>query len=251
MTENAVRLAVVNTPFDSGLLEHLLTDFGRQTGIQVTIHSDDDPFARALSVEADLIIAHYGKAGMAEFVSEGYGSWPKMVFSNQAVLIGPKNDPAHVADSASLSLAFRAIAESKQTLIANNNQGISELVALTSTVADQQLDGKWYRNLGVSKSKAIKAAEKQHAYVIWGAVPFLKFQQTHETDMKILFSADPSLQRVMAITRVSAEHFPQVNGSGAKKLESYLLSNAVQAQVVDFRMPDSEHQLWWPAARHN
>ncbi|WP_043888048.1 hypothetical protein [Methylophaga thiooxydans] len=246
-----VRLAVVNTPQDSGLLTYLLAEFEAQTGHQVIVEKSDDPFAIALAGNADMIISHYGKAGMAEFVADGYGSWPNMVFANQAALIGPKNDPARVGDSSSLAEAFRAIANNGQTLIANNNGGISALTELVSTASGLSLDSDWYRDLGVSKGRAIKVAEKEHAYVIWGAIPFLTFQAKHHTEMAILFSADPLLQRIMAITRPKPEHFPATNTKAAKILETYLLSTATQTKIMRFRAAGSDHQLWWPAGRHN
>jgi len=246
-----LRLAVVNTPNDSGLLDYLLADFTLQTGIELNIHSSENPFARGRAGEADLILSHYGKVGMAEFVTDGLGSWPKMVFSNQAVLIGPADDPAQVSRHQNLADAFKAIAAHKQVLIANNTAGILRLTKLAAESAGQDLDDDWYQDRGVSKGRAIKMAEKEHAYVIWGAAPFLKFQQKHHSNMKIVLSADPLLHRMMAITRVSAEHYPNVNDAAAKHLETYLLSSEAQEKVIRFRMTGSDQQLWWPAARHN
>lgn len=249
--EQTVRLAVVNTPNDSGLLSYLLADFEATTGLHVEIHSSEDPFDQAMAGKADLVISHYGKSGLEKFVTEGYGSWPNMVFANQAVLIGPEDDPAGVKATKSLAEAFSSIANSGHTLIANSNEGINELTALVSTLAGLDMDEAWYQDLGVNKGRAIKAAEKEHAYVIWGAIPFLKFQAKHDTDMVIVVSADPLLQRVMASTRVNKKQFPDVNDIAATELEDYLLSTDTQAKVMSFRVTGSERQLWWPAARHN
>jgi tungstate transport system substrate-binding protein len=48
----------------------------------------------------------YGKRGVDRFVLEGYGTWPKLVFSNQAVLIGPKDDPAKIRGLSSVASAL-------------------------------------------------------------------------------------------------------------------------------------------------
>lgn len=250
-SQQTVRLAVVNTPEDSGLLAHLLTDFEAKTGLKVQIHSSDDPFSQARAGNADLVISHYGKTGLEQFVSEGYGTWPKMVFSNQAVLIGPKTDPAQVSQTHSLAEALLAIATSENTLIANKNEGISELTTLASTAAGLDTQNAWYQDIGVSKGQAVKAAAKEQAYIIWGAIPFLKFQAKHYTDLAILFSSDPILQRVMAITRVNDGLSPDTNHVAAEQLETYLLSTEAQAKVMSYRVTGSDIQLWWPAARHN
>lgn len=246
-----VHLAVVNTPYDSGLLTFLLEDFESQTGIHVTVQSSEDPFHFARDGKADILISHYGKAGMAEFVSEGYGSWPMMVFSNQAALIGPEDDPAGVRQTSSLREALKAIAAGGHTLIAHDSEGINELTHLAALVAALPIGGDWYQDSGLSKGKAIKAAEKAHAYVIWGAIPFLKFKANHDSSMEILLSSDPLLQRVMALTLVNSELFPNVNREGAEKLADYLLSAETQAKIIRYRVPGSDLQLWWPAARDN
>jgi len=249
--ESEVRLAVVNTPHDSGLLTFLLEDFETQTGMRVTVHSSEDPFPVARDGKADMLISHYGKAGMAEFVSAGYGSWPKMVFSNQAALIGPKDDPAGVRQTSSLGEAFKAIAESGNTLIAHNSGGINELMHLARLVAGMSVGGTWYQDSSLSKGRAIIAADKAHAYVIWGAIPFLKFKTNHDTNMEILFSRGPLFQRVMALSLVNAEFAPNVNREGAEALADYLLSAETQAKITRYRVTGSDHQLWWPAARDN
>ena len=59
--EYVVRLAVVNTPQFSGLLDSLLPEFERQTGITVDVYSGSDAYREARSGQADLVISHYGK----------------------------------------------------------------------------------------------------------------------------------------------------------------------------------------------
>lgn len=249
--QDTVRLAVVNTPFDSGLLDALLPAFTAETGLNVEIYSGNQVFEKARQGSADIVIAHYGKSGMAEFVQENRGSWPQMVFANQAVLIGPAADPARVSETHSLLDAFAAIEQSGQTLIANNNEGISELTATVLAMMGHEAEPDWYQDVGVSKGRAIKAAEKQGAYVIWGAVPFLKFQQKHQSDMQILLAADPLLQRVMAISRVLPSATIEVNEAGGKALAAFLLRPDTQAKIMQYRQPESDKPLWWPAARHN
>lgn len=47
--ENVVRLAVVNTPQFSGLLDSLLPEFERQTGITVDVYSGSESWRRSSS----------------------------------------------------------------------------------------------------------------------------------------------------------------------------------------------------------
>jgi hypothetical protein len=48
--------------------------------------------------DADLVISHYkkddGRTSTKRFVMTALGHWPKMLFSNTAVIVGPATDPA-------------------------------------------------------------------------------------------------------------------------------------------------------------
>lgn len=89
-----LRVAVVNTP--DVLLDELIPTFERITGYDVTLEIGEDAFAVARAGRADLVIAHYGHADTRAFMEEGLGRWPRMVFSNQAALVGPSTDPAGI-----------------------------------------------------------------------------------------------------------------------------------------------------------
>src|SRR5262245_15403893 len=89
-----VRLAVVRTPDDSGLLRYILPDFEKQTGYRVQVQAaTQDVFDIARQGGADLVIAHYGFEEVERFVMQGYGLWPRPVFANQSGLFGPAGDP--------------------------------------------------------------------------------------------------------------------------------------------------------------
>lgn len=107
-----VRIAAVNTPEPSGLLQDLLAIFKSETGNEVAISSSREPYEVAKKCGADLVLSHFGHHGIEEFVEGGYGRFPRPVFANQAALIGPKADPAGIRDMPDAVEAIRKIAES-------------------------------------------------------------------------------------------------------------------------------------------
>jgi len=250
--DKIVRLAVVNTPADSGLLSSLLPDFEQQNDMIVQVYSGNDVYDKARAGQADLVISHYGKDPLEAFVMEGYGSWPRIVFSNQAALIGHKSDPAKVREVTTVAEAMRRIADTRTPFVANNSESVSYLteVALAS-IGDPDPVG-WYLDSGLSNGQAVMAAEKHKGYVIWGAIPFLRFLSQHRgSEMEILVAEDPALQRIMAATVVNSDKVSGVNTRGAEALIDYLLMPRVQAQIAAYRTPGSDAQLWWPAGRDN
>lgn len=246
-----VRLAIVNTPKFSGLIDALLEDFKSSSGLQVTVYAGSDVYERARAGEADIVISHYGKAEVERFVLDGYGSWPRTVFFNQLVLAGPKSDPAGIRSLASASEAFSRIAKAKAPFVANNLPGIAYLTNLLWEAAGGPDKSGWFLETEAAKGKAVELAESKQAYVIWGALPLLRYKSQHDSEMEIMVAADPVLQRVMAAILVSPDKVPGVNSAGAEALQKFLLEPRTQAKIAAFRSPGSDLQLWWPAGRNN
>ena len=247
-----VRLAVVNTPQFSGLLDSLLPGFERQTSIRVEVYSGNDVFSQARAGKADVVISHYGKQGVERFVTEGYGTWPKIVFSNQAVLIGHRSDPAGVRGMTSLAAALERIADTGAPFVHNDIPGIDYLTEIALESAGQPDRAGWFMDSGHARAAAVLLAEENKGYVVWGAFPFLRFDSRRESSqLEILVAADPSLQRIMAAIVVDPGKVAGVNAKGARALVDYLLSPRTQAQIAAFRTPGSDLQFWWPAGRNN
>jgi tungstate transport system substrate-binding protein len=246
-----VRLAVVNTPQYSGLLDYLLPDFEAESGLTVEVYSGNDVHQQARAGKADLVISHYGRHEVESFVLEGYGSWPRIVFANQAVLIGPKSDPAEVRGLSSASEALRRIAKAKVPFIANSSRGKAYLTSILWEAAGRPAKDDWFVDTDrVNVATAVLAEEKK-GYFIWGAYPFLRFAEQRDTGLEMLVSADPILQRIMAAMIVNPKKVEGVNAEGATALRDYLLSPRTQARIAAFRSPWSDRQLWWPAGRDN
>jgi tungstate transport system substrate-binding protein len=250
-SRKVVRLAVVNTPQYSGLLAFLLPGFETATGMTVSVYSGNDAFQQARNGKADIVIAHYGKKEVEDFVLEGYGSWPKMVFANQAALIGPKSDPAGIRGLSSASEALSRIASAKVPFIANPQPGVEYLTSILWEAAGRPGKGDWFVETDRVQVAVALLAEEKQAYFIWGAYPFLRFAGRRESKLEVLVSEDPLLQRTMAAVIVSSEKIEGVNVEGATALRDYLLSPRIQARIAAFRSPLSDRQLWWPAGRDN
>lgn len=249
---NVVRLAVVNTPQFSGLIESLLPEFEAAQGLRVEVYSGNDVYSKARAGKADIVISHYGKKDVEPFVTQGYGRWPKMVFANQAVLLGHRSDPAGVRGSRSIAEALTRIAAAKAPFIHNDLSGVGYLTEIALESIGQPDRTGWFIDSGHAKEAAILLAEEKKGYVIWGAFPALRFnEQRDSTELEILVSDDPALQRVMAAIVVNPDKVPGVNTKGAEALLAYLLAPGTQARIAAFRAPGSDRQLWWPAGRDN
>ncbi len=226
-----VRLAVVNTPQFSGLIDALLPDFTAETGYAVTVVSGTDVYDRARAGEADIVIFPYGKAEVERFVLDGFGRWPRMVFSNQLVLIGQRAIRPILKDFTSATEAFRKIAATKSPFVPNALPGITYLTDVLWHSAGEPDKQGWFLEATEMKGRAIGFAEEKGAYVIWGALPFLRYKGKHSSEMEVMVSSDPLLHRVMASIIVNPEKIAGINSAGAEALQKYLLSAKTQARL--------------------
>jgi tungstate transport system substrate-binding protein len=248
---DALRLAVVNTPKFSGLIDDLIADFKAAGGGEVTVYGGSDVFEKARAGEADLVIAHWGKAEVERFVLDGYGSWPRMVFSNQLAIVGPASDPAGIRGLTDAAEALKKIASVKAPFAVNAIPGITYASDILWRAAGSPEKGGWLLDPGVAKGQALKFAEEKGAYTIWGALPFLRFKAKHASTLELMVTADPFLQRVMAAIAVNPDKVPGVKAKLADAFVAYLTSPRGQARISAFRSHGVEAQLWWPAGRHN
>ncbi|MBI1788944.1 MAG: hypothetical protein HYR60_15535 [Acidobacteria bacterium] len=243
---NLVRLAVVNTPAESGLLSDLLPDFERQTGLQVDLYAGSDAIVRARNGQVDLIISHYGHADLESFMMDGLGLWPRPVFANQQAIIGPSSDPARVANLQDAVEGFRRIAESKSPYVVNNGAIPKYVEDVLWEAAGRPPKEAWYIDLGLNADNgAQQQAAQRGAYLIFGLVPFLQFQRQTGVDLRALLVNDSVLSRTMVSVVVKPEKFPQANTAGATALQSYFLRPSTQARIRAYRLPGLDHALWW------
>jgi tungstate transport system substrate-binding protein len=246
-----VRLAVVNTPLQSGLLASLLPAFEKASGYEVRMYGGSDVIAVAERGEADLVIAHLGKAGVQSFVSRGLGAWPHTVFSNQMVLVGPAADPAGIRGMTDPFAAMRRIAERRAAFVCPADAGGRYLCELLLAGAGNPDRGTWYLQSDQSKGQAMRQAGERGASTVWGSFPFERFRRAHDSKLQVMVWNTPVFHRVMATIVVNPEKYPGANAEGARALEAWLLSPSVQAAVAAYREEGLDRQTWWPAARSN
>ena len=252
--QRVLRVAVVNTP--DVLLNELMGTFERAAGYQVTLQITEEVFELAREGKADLVIAHWGHAGTQAFMEEGLGRWPRMVFANQAVLVGPSSDPAGIRGLTDAAGAIARIAERGGEFFVNNARTERYMADVLWRTAGSPPKNRWQVDLGLADQTAIEMAEQRGAYTLWGLVPFVRFleqrrQQGRPAAMEPLVLRDPILQRVMVSIVVNPARVRGVDQEGAIAFERFLLDPSTQARIRAFRHHGLTDQTWWPAGRNN
>jgi len=276
---STVRLAVVPSPDETGLIDRLLPDFERESGYRVDVYSGEDLYDVARAGRADLVISHYGHSGTEAFMTEGLGLWPRAVFGNQIAVVGPTSDPAQIRGLDDAGEAFRRIAQSgpRSRFVSNNSAILKYMETMLWEAAGRPPKDSWFFDRGLSEADGLALAARIKAYYIFALPPFLRWQQECldklqgnsrdrlrarpitppddsedlPCDMEALLLAGPMPHRIMVSIVVNPQRVPAVNPSGARALQEYLLRPAVQARIERFRDPRSGHQIWRGAGFHN
>ena len=252
--QRTLRLAVVITP--DVLLDSLIQTFEAESGYHVVMQITEEVYDLAREGKVDLVIAHYGHRGTEPFMSEGLGHWPHMVFSNQAVLIGPSSDPAGIRGLTDAAEAISRIAQRGGEFLVNNAATERYLGEVLWQAAGAPPKRGWQIDLGLRDQPAIEMAAQRGAYTVWGIIPFVRLQQQRleqqrPLGMDALVIGDPLFQRVMVSIVVDASRIPGVDEDAARAFEHFLLEPRTQARMRQFRHHGLSVQTWWPAGRNN
>lgn len=246
-----IRVVAVPIVQNSGVISDLLSDFEKQFGYRVQLTSrTDDVYQRARQGEADLVISHYGVHDLEQFVQDGFGFWPRMLFGSTVAILGPPSDPAGISGLNAVE-GFRRIAKARALFIPNRLPVLDYLVEILWEGAGRPDRTGWFYDLGLSGRQAVETASQMGAYTVWGVDPFLRLIAGHPLEEEMLCVDDPILQRMMVSVVVSPERVKGVNVEGARALQRYLLIPAAQARIRAYRYAGYDIQFWWPAGIQN
>ena len=243
-----VRVASVKTAVEGALLPALVERFQKATTYRVKVTTGTQVYEQARAGDVDLVISHYGHRDAEAFVLDGRGEWPRMIFSNQMVLVGPPSDPAKVRGLGDLAEAFRRIAESRSEYLINETEGVRYLTEILWNAIGKPPREGWLVEAKVSKDAAIAEAVSRGAYTLWGLTPFLRTIGTRPLEPLVI--DDPLLHRMMVSVLVKPEPTFRINTTGALAFQTYLLEPATQAAIRTIHYP-AQDATWVPAGRHN
>ena len=121
--ERSIVVASTTSTLDSGFFDYLLPLVKERTGITVKVVAQGT--GQALDTgrrgDADVVFVH-AKAAELAFVAQGESTKRYPVMYNDFVLVGPAEDPAHIAGQKNVLQAFQAIQEHAETFISRGDR---------------------------------------------------------------------------------------------------------------------------------
>ncbi|MEH6719666.1 MAG: substrate-binding domain-containing protein [Aurantimonas endophytica] len=247
--DRSIVVASTTSTQDSGLFDHILPLFQKESGITVKVvaQGTGQALETARRGDADVVFVH-AKAQEENFVADGFGVERFDVMYNDFVLIGPKSDPAGIAGTKDISAALQAIEAVKAPFVSRGDKSGTHSAELRlwkdAGIDIEAAKGEWYREIGQGMGAALNTAGAMEAYVLADRGTWLSF--SNRGDLDVLVDGDKRLFNQYGVMLVSAEKFPHVKTELGQAFVDWLISNEGQAAIADYRI--GGQQLFFPNA---
>lgn len=234
-----ITVASTTSTEQSGLFGTLLPVFEKQSGIQVHVVALGT--GQALDVarrgDADVVFVH-DPAAEQKFLAEGQGVVRQEVMYNDFVLIGPKDDPAHIGGGKDILLALRKIAAAHAPFVSRGDRSGTNAAELRLwKAAGIDLDkakGPWYRDTGSGMGPSLNTAAAMNAYLISDRGTWLNFK--NRQNLAILVQGDNLLFNQYGVMLVNPAKHPNVKREAGQKFIDWLVSPAGQQVINDYKI---------------
>jgi tungstate transport system substrate-binding protein len=270
--EKIIKMSTTTSTENSGLLDVLLPEFTKDTGIRVKVFAKGSGAAirDGMDGNVDIVFVH-DRAKEDKFMADGYGAYRLSVMHNDFIILGPKNDPAGIK-GLSAAKALQKISKSKSAFISRGDDsgtqakeqelwrlsGVSLNTKKTETIKDGKTAsfeysypealGERYVSIGQGMGKTLTYTEEKQAYTLADRGTYLEYQYGRERglDLAILCEGDADLANPYGIIPVNPKKYPDVKFEEADKLAKWLVSERGQKIIADYKIQG--HQAFFPDA---
>ncbi|HQK34877.1 MAG TPA: substrate-binding domain-containing protein [Spirochaetales bacterium] len=255
----AIRLATTTSLEQSGLLGELIEAFTKKQHIPIQVITTGSGAALELGKngDVDVIIAHAPELEK-QFMDSGYGLERHSFLYSRFVVLGPLEDPAHIANAQNPEDVFKRIALYNQRgntqktfnnlpqqhamfVSRGDNSGTDVLEKSIWNKIGIKPDSSWYKESGQGMSETILLANALSAYTIsdlptWLAVSESAwFKQNYSNTVTILYDApgQQDFSNIYSVIVIKNNSAPQ-NQNNAKLFADFLLTEESQSIINNF-----------------
>ena len=271
--DKILKMSTTTSTQASGLLDVLLPELEKDTGIQVKVIAKGTGAAirDGMDGNVDVIFVH-AKAREEKFVEDGYGTKRYAVMHNDFVILGPADDPAKIKGITNAPEALKKIADSEALFISRGDDSGThtkeqalwqttglQLEKITNTIVKkgkkQEIafvhpagSEKWYLSIGQGMGKTIMVADEKQAYTLADRGTYIKYKFGRDVpvELDVLCEGDPLLANPYGIIPINPQKHPHVKNKLAEEFAQWLVSDRGQAVIADYRLLGK--QLFYPDA---
>ena len=271
--DKIIKMSTTTSTQASGLLDVLLPELEKDTGIQVKVIAKGTGAAIRDGIDGnvDVIFVH-AKAREDKFVSDGYGTKRYAIMHNDFVILGPTEDPSKIKGMTHAREALKNIADSNALFISRGDDSGThtkeqalwqatggQIEKITNTIVKKGKkreitflqpanSEKWYRSIGQGMGKTIMFADEKRAYTLADRGTYIKYKFGRDVpiELDVLCEGDPMLANPYGIIPIDPKKHPHVKHKLAEQFAQWLISKRGQAVIADYRLLGK--QLFYPDA---
>ena len=270
--DKVLKMSTTTSTESSGLLEVLLPEFKKDTGIDVQVVAKGTGAAIKDGVDGnvDVIFVH-DPAREEKFVADGYGTKRYYVMYNDFLLIGPAGDPAG-AKGPDAAAAMKKIGQSEAVFVSRGDdsgthakeQELWKATGLPLKEEDTVFKAKdkevkfkavhpegmkAYMSIGQGMGKTLTFAEEKQGYTITdrGTYVQYKYGRAEGLQLEPISEGDKTLFNPYSVIPVNPAKHPHVRFDLADTFAKWLVSERGQKVIGDFKLLDK--QLFFPDAK--
>ncbi len=264
--EKVLKMSTTTSTENSGLLDVLLPEFEKDTGIKIKVFAKGTGAAirDGMDGNVDIIFVH-AKAREEQFVADGYGAYRLAVMHNDFIILGIKG-------MKNGSEALKKIAEAKASFVSRGDDsgthtkeqalwkatGLPLQTQRTEIVVKGQKKGltfmypgglgEWYLSIGQGMGKTLTFADEKRAYTLADRGTYLEYKYGKQpaVELDILCEGDPLLFNPYGIIPINPKKYPHVKFDLADQFAKWLVSPKVQAMIARYKIQGK--QAFYPDA---
>jgi tungstate transport system substrate-binding protein len=187
-------ILATGSPGELGLLESLANAFNpkHDTAICWKKAGSGESLQLLKDKKVDIIMVHAPEAEKSA-VQEGWAINRTLIGSNEFYIVGPKDDPAKIADSKSAAEAYSKIAKTQSKFLSRgDNSGTNKKELDIWKKAGIQPSGDWYIVTKDFMMATLKKADREKGYFMLDSSTWVTAKNDIQ-NLKILFKGDPVL----------------------------------------------------------
>jgi tungstate transport system substrate-binding protein len=271
--EKIIKMSTTTSTQASGLLDILLPELQKDTGIAVKVIAKGTGAAirDGMDGNVDVIFVH-AKGREEKFVQEGYGTRRYAVMHNDFIVLGPPKDPAAIKGITNAAEALKKIAAAKAVFVSRGDdsgthtkeQALWESTGLPLEKTVQTIVkkgkkkevgfvnpqglGQWYLSIGQGMGKALTFADEKQAYILADRGTYIKYKFGRDVpiDLVVLCEGDPALANPYGVIPINPKKHPHVKYDLSKTFAEWLVSEKGQTVIDNYRLLGK--QLFYPDA---
>jgi tungstate transport system substrate-binding protein len=227
-----IKMSTTTSTENSGLLDVLLPEFTKDTGIVIKVFPKGTGAAIRDGVDGnvDVVFVH-DTAKEERFVADGYGTRRYAVMHNDFVILGPHDDPAGIKGMKNASQALKQIAATGALFISRGDdsgthskeQALWKTTGLDLEVQKSTIfqkgskksvsfiypkgSNKWYISIGQGMGKTITFADEKKAYTLADRGTYIKYKYGRDVslDLEIMCEGDTNLYNPYGVIPVNPD----------------------------------------------